>query len=48
MDRRDFLKTAVATTAAVSTGMAGFEAAAATPKFEKMIGLQAWCGFVCG
>jgi len=40
MDRRDFLKTAVATTAAVSTGMAGFEAAAATPKFEKMIGLQ--------
>src|SRR5665213_1446430 len=40
MDRRDFLKTAVATTAAVSTGLTGFEAAAATPNSKRMIGLQ--------
>lgn len=39
MDRREFLKNAAAT-AAVTTGLVGKEAMAATPNFKKMIGLQ--------
>jgi hypothetical protein len=40
MDRRDFLKSAAATTAAVGAGLTDFEASAEAPNFKKMIGLQ--------
>lgn len=40
MDRRDFLKTAAATTVAVGAGLTDVETAVAVPNFKKTIGLQ--------